>query len=232
MPSAPSNPAAIPSSVRPPAGAAEGRSLARAARPRSVYSRFVAVAKLALPLIALALVAIIWAWPQLRGTDLRFRLSFAKLITQDSADPNMINPRYAGTDDERQPYALTSDVARAPENDRARILLEQPKGDMTLKDGTWLLLGAETGTYVRSARTLDLSGDVTLFHDSGYEIRTTKAFVDLGRGEAEGREPVRGQGPFGDLWSEGFHLIDKGRVIYFTGKSKLIIHPGFRANPS
>ncbi len=228
----PVNPTAIPAGVRPPGGLLEGRPLLGLPFRRAGYSRFVAVMKLALPLAAAALLALVWAWPHLKATDLRFRIGFSDLVTRDSAEPNMLNPRYVGTDAGRQPFSLTSDVARAAAGDRAKIDLEQPKGDMTLKDGTWLLLTAETGIFARTAKTLDLAGAVNLFHDSGYEIRTEKAFVDLEHGAAEGRLPVRGHGPFGDLHAEGFRLVDKGKVIYFTGKAKLVIFPGFRANPS
>ena len=228
----PINSAAIPPGVRPQGGLLEGRPLLGLLFRRAGYSRFVAVAKLALPLAAVALLTLVWAWPHLKATDLRFRIGFSDLVTRDGAEPNMLNPRYVGTDADRQPFALTSDVARVTASDRTKIDLEQPKGDMTLKDGTWLLLTAETGLFARTEKTVDLTGAVNLFHDSGYEIRTEKAFVDLEHGAAEGRLPVRGQGPFGDLRAEGFRLVDKGKVIHFTGKAKLVIFPGFRVNPS
>lgn len=232
MPTGPAKPSVIPPGIRPRVAAAEGRSFLSFPFRGGRYSRFVAVTKLALPLMAAALLALVWAWPHLRATDLRFRIGLSDLATREGADPNMLNPRYVGTDNDRQPFALTSDVARVSAADRMKIDLEQPKGDMTLTDGTWLLLTAETGVYARADKTLDLAGAVNLFHDSGYEIRTDKAFVDLDRGAAEGRTPVRGQGPFGDLRSEGFRLVDKGKVIYFTGKAKLIIYPGFRVKSS
>jgi lipopolysaccharide export system protein LptC len=95
-----------------------------------------------------------------------------------------------------------------------------------LKDGTWLVLTAASGVYERTAKTLDLTGAVTLFHDTGYEIRTQSARVDLEQGTAEGQEPVHGQGPFGDLQSEGFRMIGKGETIFLTGKSKVVFYPG------
>lgn len=224
--------ASIPVAIRPGGGDVEGRAAGAGPFRRGGYSRFVAIAKLVLPLVAVALLALVWAWPSLRVTDLRFRLGFSDLVTRETAGPSMINPRYVGTDKDRKPFSITSDVARNSAVDRMKIDLEVPKGDIALNDGTWLILTAETGVYARTAKTLDLFGGVTLFHDSGYEIRTDSAYVDLEKGTAEGDRPVRGQGPFGDLRSEGFILLDKGKVIHFTGKSKLVIHPGFRLNPS
>jgi lipopolysaccharide export system protein LptC len=224
--------ASIPIAIRPGGGDVEGRASGAGPFRRRGYSRFVAIAKLVLPLVAAALLALVWAWPSLRATDLRFRLGFSDFVTRETAGPSMINPRYVGTDKDHKPFSITSDVARNSAIDRMKIDLEVPKGDIVLNDGTWLILTAETGVYARTAKTLDLFGGVTLFHDSGYEIRTDSAYVDLEKGTAEGDRPVRGQGPFGDLRSEGFILLDKGKVIHFTGKSKLVIHPGFRLNPS
>lgn len=224
--------ASIPVAIRPAGGDVEGRAPGPGPFRRGGYSRFVAIAKLVLPLVAVALLALVWAWPNLRSTDLRFRIGFSDLATRETAGPSMINPRYVGTDKDHKPFSITSDVARNSAIDRLKIDLEVPKGDIVLDNGTWLILTAETGVYARTAKTLDLFGGVTLFHDSGYEIRTDIAYVDLEKGTAEGDRPVRGQGPFGDLRSEGFVLLDKGKVIHFTGKSKLVIHPGFRLNPS
>ena len=221
----------IPQAIRP-GGGIEAAAAGPAPGRRGGYSRFVAIAKLVLPLVAVALFALVWAWPNLRGGDLRFRLGFSDFVTRETAGPSMINPRYVGTDKNQQPYSITSNVARNSPADRMKIDLEVPKGDIVLNDGTWLMLSADAGVYARTAKTLDLTGGVTLFHDSGYEIRTDSAYVDLDQGTAAGDQPVHGQGPFGDLRAEGFILLDKGKVIHFTGKSKLTIWPGFRTNPS
>lgn len=192
------------------------------------YSGFVQIAKVMLPAAAVGLIASVILWPHLRTEDLRFRIGFAALKSNVDGDPNLLNPRYVGTDKDNQPYAVTADIAKKLDGEGmdVRIGLELPKADITLKDGTWLVLTAENGIYARRNKTLDLSGAVNLFHDSGYEFRTDKAQVDLARGVAEGNRPVKGQGPFGTLNAEGFRLLNKGRTIVFTGKSKMVLKPG------
>lgn len=222
--------------IRPRAGGAESRPAAPAAsasRPRrrvplQGYSGFVALTKFTLPLVALALVGLVWAWPHIEGRDLGFRLGFSGLAAREAADPSMVNARYMGADQDEQPFSVTAEIARAVSPDRTKVELELPKGDIMLKDGTWLVLTANTGLYARDSKALTLNGQVTLFHDTGYELRTESAVADLTQGSAEGDRPVRGQGPFGDLNSQGFRLIDKGQVIFFTGKAKLVLYPGLR----
>ena len=79
---------------------------------------------------------------------------------------------------------------------------------------------------MRQNETLTLNEQVNLFHDSGYEFRTESAVIDLTKGTASGTVSVAGQGPFGNLKAEGFRLVDKGKTIYFMGKSKLTVFPG------
>ena len=197
-------------------------------RPRSIklYSRFVQMMKVLLPTVAALLIALILVWPYLGSEDLRFRLSFAALTANENEDPSMVNPRYLGIDGENQAFSITADLARRLAEGSSAVELEMPKADITLSDGTWLVVTANSGVYKQIKKTLELTGAVNMFHDSGYEFTTSKVRIDLEKGIAEGDAAVKGQGPFGDLSGEGFRLIDKGRTIVFTGKSKLVIYQG------
>jgi len=124
--------------------------------------------------------------------------------------------------------AVDADLARILADNSTVVELEMPKADITLDDGTWLVLTAQNGVFTQLEKTLTLEGAVNLFHDSGYELQTSKANVDLEKGLAKGDSAIRGQGPFGELHGDGFRLIDKGKTIVFTGKSKLVIYPGIR----
>lgn len=190
------------------------------------YSRFVQMMKFLLPTVALLLIVLILVWPYLKTEDIRFRISFAALTADQTEDPSMVNPRYLGIDKDNQSYSITADLARKITQGSMSVELEMPKADITLEDGSWLVVTAENGVFQRAEQTLNLTGAVNLFHDSGYEFRTAKVHIDLENGIADGNAPIRGQGPFGDLQAEGFRLIDKGKTILFTGKSKLVLYPG------
>ena len=198
---------------------------ARAQQPKW-YSRFVRMMKFLLPAVAALLIALILVWPYLKTEDIGFRISFAALTADQTEDPSMVNPRYLGIDKDNQSFSITADLARNLGQGSMSVELEMPKADITLEDGSWLVVTAENGIYQRLEQTLKLTGSVNLYHDSGYEFRTAEARVDLEKGTAAGTAPIRGQGPFGDLQAEGFRLIDKGRTIIFTGKSKLVLYPG------
>ena len=192
------------------------------------YSRFVSLMKFALPVVALILIALVVLWPHLASEDLRFRIGFAAIKASVSKDPSMLNPRFVGTDSNNKPYSITADLARSIGKLGTTIELEMPKADVTLDNGTWLVLTANSGLFAHIENTLNLEGMVNLFHDSGYEFQTEKAAINMASGIASGNMPIQGQGDFGLLSAQGFKLVDKGKTIYFIGKSKLTLHPGAR----
>jgi len=189
------------------------------------YTRFVRILKVLLPALAVTLVAIVVLWPQLMKEDDRFHVGIADVDVGPDDGPSMINVRYLGTDSRQQPYVITADLARNVDSDGARVALAAPKADILLADGTWLIMSASEGLYERKGQTLELSGEVNLFHDSGYEFRTDHAVIDLDAGQARGERPVRGQGPFGDLSAEGFRITDQGKTLVFPGPARAIFYP-------
>ncbi len=196
------------------------------------YSRFVGAMKVILPIGAVMLVGLVAAWPYIQPSDSRFRIGFTTLMSNEAESPNIINPRLVGTDSSDKPFSITADLAKNFElrkdfwESGAPVELEMPKADVTLEDGSWLVLTANSGLLTPKQKTLDLLGQVNLFHDSGYELRTEQATIDLTAGAASSDHPVEGQGPFGHLQSEGMRLTDKGRTIIFTGKARLTLYPG------
>jgi lipopolysaccharide export system protein LptC len=195
-------------------------------RYSAFYSHLVTLLKLVLPSVAVGLVAMILLWPQLNPLDQRFRLKPVAVGIEDLENLRMINPRYTGSDDQNQPYSVTAEQALQVSGDSNVTDLVKPKGDITLKDGTWLALSADAGVYRKKDGLLDLEGNVHLFHDEGYEIATSRARIDLGANSAEGNQPVVGQGPDTELRGEGFRVHNRGERVIVTGQSRLVIRPG------
>jgi lipopolysaccharide export system protein LptC len=103
--------------------------------------------------------------------------------------------------------------------------LKNPKADVTVSGGSWLALMSPTGQYNKKDQVLELSGGVNAFHDMGYEFRTRHAIVKFREGSAFGESAVHGQGPFGELQSEGFRVFERGANIIFTGRARLLLYP-------
>lgn len=192
----------------------------------AAYSRFVVAMKFVLPAVAGILVALVAAWPHLNPRDTSFRIGFSSIKAREADEQAVVNARYHGTDAKQQPYSISADIARHRGLGTNDVELEMPKADIGLRDGTSMMLTARNGLFSREQNTLTLDGAVDVFHDSGYELRTDKVEVDLSKGQAISDRPVTGQGPFGTLEAEGMRIENKGAVIFFTGKTKVVLRPG------
>ncbi|EKV31990.1 hypothetical protein C882_3054 [Caenispirillum salinarum AK4] len=194
-------------------------------RPRG-YSGFVRLMKIFLPAAALILIALVVAWPQIQVVEEEVRVRFAALKASAVDQIEMINARYFGTNEENRPYAVTATRALEVSEDGDIVELENPKADMNMEGGAWVMLNGDKGYYSKSGGTLRLKGNVNLFHDKGYEFHTSEALIHVEQGDAEGDKPVQGAGSFGHVTGEGFVLTDKGKRIRVTGKSRLILNQG------
>lgn len=192
------------------------------------YSRFVGLMKLILPLIALLLVGLVIIWPQITPLKTGIRLGTADLAPEDVGAGRMLNPRFTGVDSKNQFYTVTAREAHQPAGDKDTVLLEEPQADILTQNSAWLAVTALSGTFRQTLSTLELAGNVTIFHDQGYEVRTEQAFVDLKAGIAHGTVAVRGHGPFGILNAQGFRIDRNKGTVLFTGKAKLTLRPGFQ----
>ena len=196
----------------------------RLARQHSaIYSRFVALMKIVLPATAVGLVLLVLLWPRFNTQEQRFAIPKVVVKPEDLENLKMQQPRFVGVDEQKQPFTVTAKLATQAASGSALTELDEPKGDISLKDGSWIAVEANHGVYDKQGETLDLTGTVTLFHDRGYELHTEHARVSFAPGTAEGDKPVRGQGPDVELSGTGFRLEGKGTRIFLTGESRVVL---------
>ncbi|MBS0642897.1 MAG: LPS export ABC transporter periplasmic protein LptC [Acetobacteraceae bacterium] len=181
----------------------------------------ITLTKWLLPAGAMVLLALIALWPELERTTISTRIGAGQL-TGEVEGGRMIDLRYKGIDEKGRPYTLTAETAKQLEPDR--IALTMPKGDITLENGTWMMLTARKGTYIQKGSQLDLTHDVTLYRDDGTTMHTEAATIDMKAGAAAGSSAVHAEGPFGVLDAQGFMLMDKGAAVDFPGPARLVLN--------
>lgn len=195
------------------------------------YSKFVGYMRIGLPAVAGVLVLLVLVLPQFMGDDDRFRVGqITEPLKEAAMDAlSMVNAKYYGTDAKGQPFSVTAKgVKERPAPDK-RVDLVEPQADITLTSGEWLSVQAGAGLYDRETETLNLSNQVSLFQDKGYELQAGEVTVFLKDGSATTRTPVQSQGPFGQLEAQGFDLVEKGDRVLFVGPAKLTLNNGFGA---
>lgn len=198
--------------------AAEQRPLFVAKRRRN----WIFWLKIALPAVAVVTVGyLVISSRQQRGTiiDPTVLTDVAKI----NAGMSVNNVKYDGVDSNNQPFSITAATASQPQGNDDVIDLTQPQADITMADGAWVALTAANGVYRRKEDLLDLSGDVTVFHDTGMSFQTDAATIDLKAHTAKGDQPVEGQRPDGEIASDGFEVLDEGKTVIFTGRAYMKI---------
>jgi lipopolysaccharide export system protein LptC len=182
-------------------------------------------AKRLLPALALMLLAAIAFWPEIEGNEDRSRVSFRRTVQPRAEALRVVNPRFQGIDELNRPYTVTARVGQQPGS--AEILdLEEPRADIVMTDGAWIYVRARQGRFDRPAQHLDLTSQVTIYHDNGTMLLTEAAAVEIEAGAASGDTPVAAQGGFGTLTAEGFRLTERGAVVIFTGQSHAVLEGG------
>ncbi len=180
----------------------------------------VRLAKRLLPVAALALLSLVALWPEL-GPDEHRRLAYhvSGIVPENG---QLTDLRYNSVDDRDRPYTVTASAAKqvSPE----RINLVDPKGDISLESGSWLMVQALRGVYGQHSGQLDLAGDVVLYRDDGLTMLTDATTLDLKAGVAVSAEQVHAEGPFGSLDAQGFAVTDRGTVVQFTGPGRLVLN--------
>ncbi len=195
-------------------------------RPRSAadrHSQRIALLKRVLPALGVALLLLVAAWPRLAPLLDSVRLGFPAIDLREARELKMLDPRYAGIDRLNRPYLVTAAVGRQVSNRSDLMSLERPRAVMTVHGGGKAVLSAASGIYQSQTQLLDLFGDVTLTHQDGARFVTNRAHADFSNNTAEGHEPIEGHGPSGDIWGQGFRILDKGDTIIFTGRSHLLL---------
>ncbi len=179
------------------------------------------VVKYILPLAALALLSSIALWPELTRTVENGRVTWRRL-TMITGNGQMLRPRYHGLDGRDRPYTVSADTA--DRDGPVRINLAAPVGDVTLQNGTWMLLRAKKGVFLQHSNELDLADTVTLYRQDGTTMVSNTATMNLKQGAATSDEYTHAEGPFGTLDAQGFTLVDRGGVIQFHGPAKLVLN--------
>ena len=200
--------------------------LSHRSQSKKIYSRsgrISSLIKLFFPAIALAIVGLTFAWPQIMPDKRKFGVT-TNLVEEIGVDGLLIEqPKYVGMDKSQRPYQISAISAAQKNKSDGQVLLQGPKADIFLNTSGWIAINSNQGIYYRSKQILELSGDVTVFHDAGYEFRTKSLKIDLLNGIGSSTSHVNVHGLAGEISSQGLEINREGTRVLFTGKTKAIL---------
>ena len=189
------------------------------------YTRFVKTMRVLLPLSAVILTTILILWPDMQDTALP---PAKEDIMPDAAQAQneLLKPRFESVDSKQQPFTITANKAVQGQSNRNLVELDKPVADMMMKSGAWIAAESHTGLYEQKAEKLFLSGQVKLFHDSGYQLETDELRIDLKKREAFSDKDVHAQGPAGIIEASGLQAQADQGLLIFKGPAHLTLHTG------
>lgn len=197
-----------------------------ASRPRRASTRVVRVLRYVLPAIALLLIGLVVAWPQLMGNGGGLIVPMLAPGQMDGADVmRMHHPRYVGRTSSAEPFEVTAASAHLDPIQPNRIYLDQLAADIATSGTRQVRLVAVSGIYDRDAEDVNLSGGIELTTSDGYRFETPSALLKLDRGRVIGEEPIAGTGPSGTIAAQRFEFRDGGEVLRFNGRVRVTLHP-------
>ncbi len=190
------------------------------------HSRRVALLKVVLPLVALAILSTLFLVADRRGSGQAVPFSSVEL-DQLAAGQQIAGPNYTTVTEDGTAVTLAArNVApdgETPDGMAARNLIavvESPEGarlDLTAQDGT-LATGADVARLV---------GEVALRSSTGYRLRGDAFDISRRTGEVTSGGAVTGTGPPGRLEAGRLSAVRRNGdyVLNFTGGVKLIYQP-------
>jgi len=187
------------------------------------YTRFVAIMKRALPIVAGMLVAAVLAYSFIPRNPSGVTVTMERMGKVDN-DLAMIKPRLTGSDAKGNPFVITADVAVQDRRNTRRARLKNVQADMTTDQQRWISATAATGLFDMNASTLALAGGISVYSDSGYEMHTATGNIDIKRGIFHGPGEVHGQGPLGTFRADRFQIDRATRQMMLIGNVQMIMY--------
>ena len=188
--------------------------------PRAIdYTRFVRIMKVVFPAMAVTLLGMVVVWARLTSEVNGFKVGFAHIDPASIGNLRMSNARYFGIDQGNHPFSITADWGEQVQSNGDMIELGAPKADFVSKSGEGIVVIADHGVYHQREQLLDLDGNVSLYHEQGYELHTEEATLDLQGNSAQSARHVDGRGPQGRIDGDGFKIYDHGDHVQILGRS-------------
>jgi lipopolysaccharide export system protein LptC len=188
----------------------------------SRYSRFVVLMKRVLSLGAFLIIFAVLAFFFVQRQPRQLQMSYEHLGRVEN-DLAMIKPKLTGADAKGHPFVITADMAVQDAKNAKKASLKNLEADLALDDSNWLNARARAGMVDMAAGKLELRDGIDLYTDTGYELHSKSASMDLRQSTIHGHSPVHGQGPDGTLYADEFHADRNTHLLTLTGHVQMTV---------
>jgi len=190
-------------------------------------AQFMRRMRIALPILALILIATFFLNTRETGVDDAFLNDFADL----EATPQSLktaNPHFTGVDARGHPYEITAEAALQKPDGGKVVDLQSPRA-VTNAANQKSVVAAKTGVFDVDAKRLDLKEGVTFEHKVGatnYVLRTPEATYTIDDRTVISEAGVDGEGSDGELLTaDRMNASDREGKLVFEGNVRMRIFP-------
>jgi len=194
----------------------------------NAYSRFIALAKIVLPLAALGILSTVFlvSRENTRQVSEVPRSDVDVLLREQ----RLSAPNYAGVTSDGTAIAMTADSAQRDPETEGRMIAEPVRARLDLPDGSQVDIASRRGTLDRGESRVVLEGDARLVTSTGYSLASERLTASLDRTDIASDVPVTGHGPPGHLKAGSMRLREDPEtpgqyLLVFKGGVKLIYDP-------
>ena len=187
------------------------------------YSKFVSLMKRLLSLGAFLIIAAVLAFFFVQRQPRQLTMSH-EMLGRVENDLAMVKPRLTGADAKGNPFVITADMAVQDAKNAKKASLKNLEADLALDRTSWINARARAGMVDMAAGRLELNGGIDLFTDTGYELHSASASMNLKQSVVHGHQEVTGRGPDGAFRADGFHADRNTNLLTLTGNVRMTLH--------
>jgi lipopolysaccharide export system protein LptC len=196
-----------------------------------LHSRVVAILKVGMPLVALALLLGLFIGQPDDGLDGEGRLVFAPGDVEALGGGLAIrNPTFTGVTSSQDRFRFTAELVEPDAAPPRRAAITDLAGEVTFADGPTVAISGASGDLDVPTQRLDLAGGVVLATADGYRIEADKVTLDLEAGSMVAGDAVETTGPLGRIDSRSLRVAPaaesgEARRFSFSGGVRLLYDP-------
>ncbi|TCO69933.1 hypothetical protein [Rhodovulum euryhalinum] len=195
----------------------------------NAYSRFIALAKIVLPLAALGILSTLFLIS--RGPGNGDELPYSRVEVEELVREQRIGaPNYAGVTRDGTAIALRADAARPDTGSPGGATAEAMRARLDMPDGSHADISAAHGMLDPAAEIAVLDGGARIETSTGYLVQAESLTSALAETAVTAQGPVTAEGPPGRIEAATMRLsadpANQGRyVLVFNGGVKLVYDP-------
>lgn len=191
------------------------------------YSRFVALAKIALPLIALGILSTLFLLA--RTYDPERAIPYADVdVDRLIREERLSSPTFSSVTSDGAALTMSAEVVQPDRSSEDRVLASGVKARLDLPDGEIAAMNAPRAAVDNAAGQMALSGGVYMETSSGYRLGTQELVALLDRTDIRSAGEVSGDAPAGRLTAGSMRLTEDeagGYLLVFNDGVRLVYQP-------